>query len=92
MPRPKVVVSKRRLQKQRSQHRKLSWVRVLTKTFYVTPKLSTREERGKAKFVRFGEEITGTRVTNPKTVLGSSLGKYFGFRIIFSKKTMSPSG
>jgi hypothetical protein len=34
----------------------------------------------KAKFVRFGKEITGTKVTNPKTVLGSSLSEDFGFR------------
>jgi hypothetical protein len=32
------------------------------------------------KFVSFGEEIIGTKVTNPKTVLGSSLGEDLGFR------------
>jgi hypothetical protein len=30
--------------------------------------------------VCFGEKITGTKVTNPKTVLGSSLGEDVGFR------------
>jgi hypothetical protein len=30
--------------------------------------------------VCFGEEITGTEVTNPKTVLRSGLGEDFGFR------------
>jgi hypothetical protein len=32
----------------------------------------------------FGEEITGTKVTNPKTVLGSSPGEDVGFRDNFS--------
>jgi hypothetical protein len=85
-PRPKLFVSKRRLQEQTSQHRKLSWVRILTKKFYVAPKLSIKEERRKAKFGRFGEEVTGTKVTYPKTVLGSSLGEGFGFRDNFSIK------
>jgi hypothetical protein len=34
----------------------------------------------KAKFVRCGEEITGTKVRNPKTALGSSLCEDVGFR------------
>jgi hypothetical protein len=42
-------------------------------------KLCTIEERRKEKNC-FGEEITGTMVTNPKTVLGSSLGEDVGFR------------
>jgi hypothetical protein len=34
----------------------------------------------KNKIVCFGEEITGTEVTNPKTALGSSLGEDVEFR------------
>jgi hypothetical protein len=33
----------------------------------------------KNKLLCFGEEITGTKVTNSKTVLGSSLGEDVGF-------------
>jgi hypothetical protein len=46
----------------------------------VARKLSTIEERCQEKIVCFGDEITGTKVTNPKTVLGSSLGEDVGFR------------
>jgi hypothetical protein len=41
----------------------------------VARKLSMVEERRKEKIVRFGEEITRTEVTSPKTVLGSSFCK-----------------
>jgi hypothetical protein len=41
------------------------------------------EERHQAKFARFGEEITGTKVTNTKSVLESSLGQVVGFRDFF---------
>jgi hypothetical protein len=34
----------------------------------------------KNKTVCFSEEITGTGVTNPKTVVGSSLSEGVGFR------------
>jgi hypothetical protein len=40
----------------------------------VTRKLSTTDEKRKEQNY-FGEEITGTQVTNPKTVLGSNLGE-----------------
>jgi hypothetical protein len=40
-----------------------------------------RQKNGaKNKIVCFGEEITGTKFTNPKTVQGSSLGEDAGFR------------
>jgi hypothetical protein len=32
------------------------------------------------KIVRFGEEITGTKLTNPKTVVNSTLSEDVGFR------------
>jgi hypothetical protein len=40
----------------------------------VALKLITAEERRQGESC-FGEDITGTEVTNPKTVLGSSPGK-----------------
>jgi hypothetical protein len=52
-PRPKLFVSKRRLYKQTPQHLKLSWLRVLTRKFYVAPKLSTWEEWRKGKICSF---------------------------------------
>jgi hypothetical protein len=54
----------------------VSWVRVPMKTISIS---ETNHDR-KNKIVCFGEEITGTKVTNPKTVLGSSLGADVGFR------------
>jgi hypothetical protein len=45
----------------------------------VARKLSTIAERRQDKSYYFEEEITGTEVTNPKTVLGSSLGGDVGF-------------
>jgi hypothetical protein len=48
--------------------------------FSVARKLSAIEERRQAKFVRFVEEITGTKVTNPKTAQISNLCEYFRFR------------
>jgi hypothetical protein len=65
-PRPKLLVSRRRLQKQTLQHRKLSWVRVVTRKFHVAPKLSTREERRQGKLCSFRRGDQGTKVTNPK--------------------------
>jgi hypothetical protein len=62
---------------------KLSWVRFLVKMVSVTRKLSTIKKDSRNKIVCFGEEITGTKITNPKTVLGSSLGKDVGFRVNF---------
>jgi hypothetical protein len=44
---------------------KLSWVRVAVKIVSVAPKLSTIEEQRKINC--FGEEIAGSKVTNPKT-------------------------
>jgi hypothetical protein len=58
----------------------LSCVRVLVKMVHVARKLNTIEEQGKDQIVHFGKEITGTKVTSPKTVLGSSLGEDVGFR------------
>jgi hypothetical protein len=46
----------------------------------IAQKLSTIEKWQKNKIVCFGEEITGTKITNPKTVLGSSLGEDVKFR------------
>jgi hypothetical protein len=43
-------------------------------------KLSTIEERRKEHFFYFGEEFTGTKVANPKTVAGSSLDEDVGLR------------
>jgi hypothetical protein len=70
----------RTTEERRQDQSYLSWVRILTRKFYATPKLSRREKRRRGKFVRFGEEIKGTEATNPKTVLGSSLGEDYGFR------------
>jgi hypothetical protein len=42
-------------------------------------KLSTVEERSLDK-ICFGEDIIGTKVTNPKSVLVSNPGEDFGFR------------
>jgi hypothetical protein len=52
--------------------------------FYVAPKLNTREECAKVKCVPFGEEVTGTKVANPKTVLGFSLDEKVYVRDNFS--------
>jgi hypothetical protein len=38
------------------------------------------EEWRKNKIVCFGENITGTKITDLKTVLGSSLSEDIGFR------------
>jgi hypothetical protein len=46
----------------------------------VARKLSTREERRQAKCNHFDQEITGTKVTNPKTDLSWSLGEDVGHR------------
>jgi hypothetical protein len=62
---------------------KLSWVQVLTRMVSVARKLSTIQERLQSTFVRFCEEITGTNVTNSKTVLGSCPGEDVGLGIIF---------
>jgi hypothetical protein len=83
-PRPKLFVSKKRLQKQGPQHRKLSWIRVLTRVVFLLLGNSAREKNGaKAKFVGFGEEITGTKGTNPRTALGLSPCEDIGFRNTF---------
>jgi hypothetical protein len=59
---------------------KLSWVRFPVKVIHVARKLTTIQEQRQTKLVRFGEEITETMATNPKTVLGSSFGENVGFR------------
>jgi hypothetical protein len=59
---------------------KLSWVLVLVEIFSVARKISTIEERRQDIIICFGEEVTGTKVTDPKTVVGSSLGEDVGFR------------
>jgi hypothetical protein len=81
-PRPKLIISARRTQEKIPEHRKLSWVRILTRMVSVARKLSTREE-----FVRFGEKITESKVTNTKTDLCSRLGQDVGFRIFFLRKS-----
>jgi hypothetical protein len=48
--------------------------------FSVARKLSTIEERRLTKVACFGAGITGTKVTNPKTVIGSSIGEDVAFR------------
>jgi hypothetical protein len=67
-----------------NHHEKLSWVRVPV-TFSVAWKLSTIEERSKEQIDCFGEEITGTKVTNPKlsSVLISTKMLGLGIIIIF---------
>jgi hypothetical protein len=120
VPRPKLFVSKRRLQREWPDPKKLSCVRVPVNMFYVAWKLSTIEKRHqryfglqeqrpklrktvlgsspseggfccsetkhdrrtktKNKIICFGEEITGTKDMNPKTILSSSLGENIGFR------------
>lgn len=45
----------------------------------VAPKISLTGKRHQNKVVSFGEEITGTEVTNLKTVRRSSLGEDIGF-------------
>jgi hypothetical protein len=42
---------------------------------FVARKLGTIDDGAKIKIVRFGEDITGTQVTNRKAVLGSSPGE-----------------
>jgi hypothetical protein len=80
-PRTKLFVSTRRLQTKKFHNpEKLSWVRVSVKIVSVARKLSTIEERRKEQNCFLGEEITGTKVTNPKTLLGSSLGEDVRFR------------
>jgi hypothetical protein len=69
-PRRKLFVSKRRLQKQRPEPRKLYLVRLPTKMISVVRKLSTIEERRQVQSYLFGEEITGTKVTTPKNCPG----------------------
>jgi hypothetical protein len=49
------------------------------KVVSVARKLITIDD-AKNKIACFGEEITGTKFTNLKTVLGSRLGKDVGFR------------
>jgi hypothetical protein len=71
VPGLKLFVFARRLQEQRPQHQKRTWVRVLMRMVSVARKLSMREERCQGK-ICFGEEIAGTKVTDPKTVLGLS--------------------
>jgi hypothetical protein len=66
--RPKLFVSARRLQEQRRNPEKLSWVRVSVSMIYVASKLSTMEEQRQNKRFCFGGDITGICVTNPKTV------------------------
>lgn len=62
------------------QLQKLPWVRVLTRKVYARPKLSKHEERRQGRFVRFGEDCRNQGHKHQKTVLGSSVGKDFGFR------------
>jgi hypothetical protein len=66
---------------------KLSWVLVPVKIISVARKLSKIEELRKEQncLFRRGEERRGggvvvSKVTDPKTVLGSSLGEYGTFR------------
>jgi hypothetical protein len=56
--------------------KKLSWVRLPIKMVFVARKLSTTELR-KEQNCLFRRDYTNL-VTNPKTVLGSSLGENFG--------------
>jgi hypothetical protein len=55
----------------------------------VSRKLSTIEEWCQGKIFLFGEDITGTEVTNPKTVLGPSPGEDVGFRDHFYPVTFN---
>jgi hypothetical protein len=52
----------------------LFWFWVPVKIISVALKLDMTEHRQNRSC--FGEEITGTKVTNPKTVLGSSPGEF----------------
>jgi hypothetical protein len=58
----------------------LSWVQVPMKMVSGARKLNTIEERRKEQNCLFWAEVTGTKVTNPKAVLGSSFSEYVGFR------------
>jgi hypothetical protein len=58
-PRAKLGVSDRRLQKQRSQRDKLTWVQFAMKMVSVDQKLSMTENSAKTKVVCFGKGITG---------------------------------
>jgi hypothetical protein len=52
-PRPKLIASERRLREQGPQHRKLFWVRDLTRMVSVALKLSTWEERRRSKICSY---------------------------------------
>jgi hypothetical protein len=73
-----LFVSTKRLQDKGHKPENLSWVRIPVKMISVARKLSTIEERNQ-QFC-FVKEITGAKVTNPKTVLGSSPGEDVEFR------------
>jgi hypothetical protein len=73
-----LFVSKRTLQEQRSQPQKS--VLGLSPGEDGFCSSATKKKGAKNKILCFGEEITETKVTNLKTVLGSSLGEDIGFK------------
>jgi hypothetical protein len=80
-PRPKLSVSKRRLQKLRPELRKP--VLCSSPGEHVSCSSETKRYRRNAsepKFFCVGEKITGTKVTNPRSVLVSSPCEDIGFR------------
>jgi hypothetical protein len=60
----------------------VSGVQFPVKVVSAAQKLSTIEERRQDKTC-FGEKTIGTKITNPKTDLGSSPGEDVGFRDSF---------
>jgi hypothetical protein len=79
-PKSKLFVSKRRLQKQKSQPRVTLPGSIPGEDVFCSSETKhDRRTAQKNRIVCFGEEITGTKVTNPKTNPGLSLGED-GFR------------
>jgi hypothetical protein len=74
-PRPKLFVSERRLQKQGPQYRKTVLGSILVEDVFCNSE--TKHDRRTVQRITLfvSARITGTKVTNPKTVLGSSLGE-----------------
>jgi hypothetical protein len=79
VPEPKLFVSKRRLQKQRSEPRKIVLGSIPSEDGFCSS-VARQENSAKTKVVCFEEEIIETNATTLKTVLGSSLGEDLGFR------------
>jgi hypothetical protein len=73
VPRPKLFQRGDCRKQKVATLKKLPWVRFPVKIVSIAWKLSMTEQCKEQNC--FGGDITGTKVTNPKTVLGSSLSK-----------------